>query len=144
MSLFKYFRCSDPADRAFPKPDVVSQMPSSSIAAANKEVKAVLDSSKGSTSGDPEQSSKRGPYNVYSPSERHQKGKRAAKHGVTATIRYYSRKYPKKSFTKFAKRAIRENIFHEIREKWSLANFLSRKNFPLYGMYVYIIGTPFI
>jgi hypothetical protein len=85
-------------DRALPKPDgpLVSQMPSSSIAAANKEVKAVLDSSNGSTSGDPEQSSKRGHYNVYSPSERLQIGKRAAEHGVTATIRYYSRKYPKR------------------------------------------------
>ena len=48
MSLFKYFKCSDPAHpKMLPQPDgpLVTLMPSSSIVAANKEVKTTLDSS---------------------------------------------------------------------------------------------------
>ena len=99
MSLFKYFKRSDPAEHVLPKPDgpLVTQMPSSSIVAANKEVKAVLESSSGqSNEQKTEKSSKRGHYDFYSPEEKASIGKRAIEHGVTATIRYYSQKYPKR------------------------------------------------
>ena len=91
MSLLKNFKRSDPTKHVLPKPDgpLATQMPSSSIVAANREVKAVLESSPGqSNEKKPAKSSKRGHYDSYSPEERASIGKRAAEHGVTATIRY--------------------------------------------------------
>ena len=101
MSLFKYFKKSNPAEQHLPKPNgpLSTQMPSSSIVAANKEVKVMLqsESSSGDSSADKnEKSSKRGHYDFYSPEEKAHIARRAAEHGVTATIRWYSRKYPKR------------------------------------------------
>ena len=105
MSLFKYFKCSDPAHpKVLPQPDgpLATLMPSSSIVAANKEVKTALDSSVEHKTDEifrkkSEKSSKRGRYDIYSPEEKASIGKRAAEH---STIRYYAKKYPKRPLLK--------------------------------------------
>ena len=81
MSLLKYFQPSS----TLPKPEgrLSTVVPSSSIAAANKEVKQVLDKT-----DKPE--SKRGAYEHFTPEEKAQIGKRAAEYGVTASLRYFS------------------------------------------------------
>ena len=62
------------------------------IKAANKEVKEVLQSTREfrELNGG---SKNRGPYERFTAEEKVQIGKRAAEHGVTATVRYCSRKY---------------------------------------------------
>ena len=68
-------------------------MPSSSIAAANKEVKQILDKA-----NKPEENlAKCGAYEHFTPEEKAQIGKRAAEYGVTASLRYYSRAFPGRS-----------------------------------------------
>ena len=106
--LFKYFKRGDPAHpKVLPQPDgpLATLMPSSSIVAANKEVKTALDSSVENKTDEisgkkSEKSSKRGRYDIYSPEEKASIGKRAAEHGVTSTIRYYAKKYPERPLLK--------------------------------------------
>jgi hypothetical protein len=73
-----------------PKADgpLATQIPSSTISAVNKEVKAVLPSS--ATAKQPE----RGKYDHYSQDEKTEIAKRANEHGIAATIRFYGRKHP--------------------------------------------------
>jgi len=59
-------------------------MPSSAIASINLSVKEEIKQTA---------RSKRAPYLILTPAQRFQVGKRAAEHGVTATIRYYARKF---------------------------------------------------
>ena len=88
MSLLKYFRpVKDKAeDKQLPSPTVsLSKLiPSSAIVSINSSVKEEMKKTR----------SKRAPYLIKTPAQRFQVGKRAAKHGVTATIRYYTRKFP--------------------------------------------------
>jgi len=61
-------------------------MPSLSVAAANEEVKRVLDE-EGKKPDNPTVMSKRSPYQHFTPEEKLQIGKWAAECGVTASIR---------------------------------------------------------
>ena len=62
-------------------------MPSSSIAAANREVKKVVDEPADLTT-------KRGTYEHFTPEEKALIGKRAAEFGIRNSIRYFSMKFP--------------------------------------------------
>ena len=82
MALFTYFQC---AESILPKPNgsLLMVVPVSTIAAVNKEVKQVLDTSGTAAGKSPTPTSKRGKYNHFTPKEKAQIGKRAAEHGVT-------------------------------------------------------------
>ena len=83
------YRTASDAPRSLPDPrgPLSEKMPSSSIAAANSEVKALLQGEEAATSG------KRGQYTKFTPVVKLEIGKRAAEHGVAATIRYYFRRF---------------------------------------------------
>ena len=93
MSLLKYFKSAKSGEGVLPNPDEVlaSQLPSSTISAANKEVKAVMEQSTSTSNG-----SKRGKYDHYTPKDKVEIAKRASEHGFAATIRYYGRKRPER------------------------------------------------
>ena len=93
MSLLKYFKSTKSGEGVLPNPDgaLASQLPSSTISAANKEVKAVMEQSTSTSNG-----SKRGKYGHYTPKDKAEIAKRASEHGITATIRYYNRKHPER------------------------------------------------
>ena len=88
MSLLKYFQLSN---STLPKPDgPLSQViSSSSITAANKEVKGVLDQS-----NKPLGKRKHGAYEHFNPHKKLKIGKRAAECGVTASVCYCSKECP--------------------------------------------------
>ena len=69
-------------------------MPASTVAAANEAVKKVLDSNTDPSEKDAACSSRRGAYEHFTPKEKARIGKRAAKHGVTATLRFFSKAFP--------------------------------------------------
>ena len=69
-------------------------MPASTIAAANEVVKKVLDSDTGSREKDTACSSRRGAYEHFTSKEEACIGKRAAEHGVTATLCFFSKVFP--------------------------------------------------
>ena len=75
MALLKYLQRTS----TLPKPQgpLSRIMPSSSVAAANEEVKQVLDE-EGKKPDDPTVTSKRSPYQRFTPEEKLQIGKRAA------------------------------------------------------------------
>ena len=81
MALYRYF-CSANDDRKLPDPrgPLSKTIPSSAIASANFEIKALTQSEGGQ-------------YAKLTPELRFEVGKRAAEHGVAATIRYYSTKF---------------------------------------------------
>ena len=91
MAMLNYFQ---PAASVLPKPDgpLSRVIPAYSIAAANKEVKRVLDLP--TAAEEKQTTSKRGTYNHFTPEEKARIGKRAAEHSVTATIRYFSKVFP--------------------------------------------------
>ncbi len=70
-----------------PRGSLSKSIPTSAIAAANKEVKAML-------AGSTQPTSKRGKYHKYSPKDRAAIGKFAAENGVPAARRKYSPKFP--------------------------------------------------
>ena len=84
MALYRYF-CSANDDRKLPDPrgPLSKTIPSSAIASANSEIKALTQS----------EDRKRGQYAKLTPELRFEVGKRATEHGVAATIRYYSTKF---------------------------------------------------
>ena len=84
MAVFKFFKCDSP----LPKPDgpLSAVVPSTSIAAANREVEHLLKAVV-------KEPGKRGRYDFFTPEGKAQIGKRAAEHGVTATIRFWARKF---------------------------------------------------
>ena len=84
MSLLKYFRSRKSNDESLPSPSgsLSTVMPSTAIVAANSFVEKEV------------KQSVRAPYLILTPAQRYQVGKRAAEHGVTATIRYYAQKCP--------------------------------------------------
>ena len=104
MAMYKYLK---PVDPALPKPEgsLSLVVPSSSIAAANKEVKRVINR---------EGESKRGKYCIFTPEEKARIGKRAAEYGVTATIRYFSKQFSDRSLSESS---VRTKYTQEITRK---------------------------
>ena len=87
MSILSYFqRVPKPSD-GLPDPNgsLSSKLPPSAIQQANNYVSPVIDK---------QAAGRRGPYLVLTPSRRFQVGKRALEHGVTSTLRYYSKHFP--------------------------------------------------
>ena len=86
MALLKYLQRTSTSPK--PKGPLSRLMPSSSVATANEEAKQVLD--EGKKPDNPTVTSKRSPYQHFTPEEKLQIGKRAAECGVTASIHYFS------------------------------------------------------
>ena len=63
-----------------PRGPLSKEVPSTAIAAANGEVKHVVELQRRKT---------RGPYTKFTPEQKAEIGKRAAEHGVAATVRYF-------------------------------------------------------
>ena len=86
MALYKYFHPQEQNNCLLPKPDgpLSAVMPSSSILAANKEMKTVLDCSN-------DCKKKRGNYEHLSTRDKAKIAKYAAENGVTAAIRHFSK-----------------------------------------------------
>ena len=91
--MVKYFKSAKSGEGVLPNLDgaLASQLPSSSISAVNKEVKAVMEQS-ASTSNE----SKCGKYDHYTPKDKAEIAKGASGHGIAATIPYYGRKHPER------------------------------------------------
>ena len=95
MSILKYFKpiCKKEKDFALPDPSgpLSERVPSSSIEAANKKVSELLANPLESSSEQevhPSQSkTKRKPYLILDPAQRHKIGKRAAENGIAASLR---------------------------------------------------------
>ena len=87
MSILKYFRPSNQkSDLPDPNGSLSEKVPSAAIAAANTKVEALEKEQAGKKS--------RGPYSFLTPAQKYELGKRASECGVTATIRYYEKRYP--------------------------------------------------
>ena len=86
MSLLKYFSLIDPRyhDSQLPDPNspLARAIPSSAISVANESVNVSLESNK--------KAAKRGVYQKLSTEKKAEIGKRAAEHGVIATVQYYA------------------------------------------------------
>ena len=109
MSLLKYFQTKS----SLPKPDgpLSKAVPSSSIVAANKEVKEVLEKPEEKDTLTP---SKRGTYESFTPEEKARIGKRAAEHGVTATVRHFSRVFTNRSLKESTVRTWKMKYLQEV------------------------------
>ena len=86
MLILKYLpRVPKPSDD-LPDPNglLSSKLASSAIQQANNHVIPVIER---------QASGGRGPYLILTPSQRFQVGKRASEHGVTSTLRYYSKHF---------------------------------------------------
>ena len=85
VALYQYFEKAS----VLPNPDGPSstQIPSSAIAKANKEVKPLIKKSTSNKSG------KRGQYLVYTDEEKLKIGKQAAEMGATSTIRFFQKEF---------------------------------------------------
>ena len=111
MALYKYFA---PAKPSLPKPNgpLSAVVPSSSIAAANKEVTKVLEEELDQKDATPK--SARGEYERFTPEEKARIGKRAAEHGVPAAIRYFSKVFPGRSLKESTVRTWKKRYLQEI------------------------------
>ena len=97
MSILQYFKrvpvklesASDERANELPEPNgsLSKSVPATAIELANAEVLKLKDKST--------RDSRTGPYLMLTPAQRYEVGKRAAEHGVTASIHYFTRKYPK-------------------------------------------------
>ena len=89
MSILKYMR---PVKRKQDLPDpsgpLSELIPLTAIASANAKVLEALEE------GEEVKKKPRGPYSSLTPAQKYEIGKRAAEHGVTASIRFYKNKYP--------------------------------------------------
>ena len=81
MAFYRYFKASD-TKLPDPQSPLSKEVPSTAIAAANNEVKHVVELQRGKT---------RGPYTKFTPEQKAEIGKRAAERGVVATVRYYEK-----------------------------------------------------
>jgi len=113
MALLKYFQLKN---RKQPLPDpsgpLSRKIPYSGIASANECVSKLLDST---VTGDGEKSSgTRGPYNILTPAQKYEIGKRAAQFGTTATLRYYSKNYPDLPLKETSVRRFKTNYHAEL------------------------------
>ncbi len=91
MTLYCYFERDD---SVLPKPQgtLSTVVPASTIAAANEAVKTVLDSEKTPARRTLLVATER--TSTLPRRKRHALGKRAAEHGVTATLRFFSKAFP--------------------------------------------------
>ncbi len=91
MALFRYFATS--ADTVLPDPrgPLTRQIPSTAIASANGEVRQLLQAQQ---AAEPVSATKRGSYVKFTPEQKAEVGKRAAEHGVAATVRYFGKRFP--------------------------------------------------
>ena len=93
MALLQYFKKVNvdkgyPGNLPDPQGELSKEVPSSSISAANAEVAAVQSSAVGAKAGC------RGTYLKMSAEKKAEIGRRAAEHGVLATVRYYATRLP--------------------------------------------------
>ena len=87
MSILRYMRpLKQKSDLPNPMGPLSEKVPSSAISAANKNVTKALN--------DAQERKKRtrGPYLSLTPAQKYEIEKRAAKHGITASIRYFAKK----------------------------------------------------
>ena len=90
MSLLKYFRpaVKDTKNNDEKLPSATGSLskliPSSATVSINSSVREEMKQTR----------SKRTPYLIMTPAQRYQVEKRAAEHGVTATLQYYAKKFP--------------------------------------------------
>ena len=87
MSILKYFPHVPKPSDDLPDPNgpLSSKLASPAIQQANNHVSPVIER---------QASGGRGAYSILTPSQRFQVGKRASEHGVTSTLRYYSKHFP--------------------------------------------------
>ena len=88
--ILKYFNLTPVASSTsptLPDPDgpLSEKVPAKAIELANAELEQ---QSKETPRG------RRLPYTILTPAQRYEVGKRASEHGVTASLRYFSKKYP--------------------------------------------------
>ena len=114
--LYRYFKASD-TKLPDPRGPLSKEVPLTAIAAANGEVKHVVELQRGKT---------RGPYTKFTPEQKAEIGKRAAEHGVVATVRYYEKRFPGKLAPTVSAngRGQLESSIHEI---YFRENFVPRK-----------------
>ena len=84
MALCRYFKRHSDDKLPDPRGLLSIKIPSTSIASANVEVKRVVS----------QEPVSRGPYTKFTAEQRAVIGKRAAEHGVAATIRFYAKEFP--------------------------------------------------
>jgi len=128
MSILNYFKLkpgstvistskSSDSITKLPDPDgtLSKCVPSSAIKMANDEVLKLVRSDLGTSSA---HSGKRSPngYLMLTPTQRCEIGKRAAAHGVTASLRYYTEKYPRLPLTETSVRRFK-NLYKEAVKK---------------------------
>ena len=93
-------------------------VPSSTITAANKEVKQLLDQACDDHDNTKTTStSKRGAYERFTAEEKARIGKRAAEHGVTASVRYFSKVFPGRSLRESSVRTWKMKYLQEVAAK---------------------------
>ena len=126
MSIRKYFKPVK-KDVSLPNPHgpLSSKVPPGAIEAANDRVSETVKPS-GSGSGNTSNTA-RGPYTKLTPAQRLMIGKRASEHGTTATMKYFSKRYPGK-FSSLKETTVRrlKNIYRaELRVSDSKAQDLT-------------------
>ena len=84
MALYHYFKQHPDEKLPDPQGPLLIKMPSSSIASANGEVRSVAS----------QEPASRGAYSKFTSEQKAVIGKRAAEHGVAATIHFYANKFP--------------------------------------------------
>ena len=106
MSILKYFQCvpkpSD--DLTDPNGPLSLKLLSSAIQQANNHVSPVIEK---------QASGGKGLYLILTPLQRFQVGKRALEHGVTSTLRYYSKHFPDLALKETSVRQLK-NEYHAI------------------------------
>jgi len=114
MSILKYFRPATEKDKVdtemaeLPDPngDLSKIVPSSAIRAANESVRELLREKRGA---------RKAPYSILTPAQRYAIGKRAAEHGVMATIRYYAKRFPHLALKETTVRRIKNAYLLELK-----------------------------
>ena len=113
--ILKYFKpvgsSSSSTTPTLPDPDgpLSERVPSKAIELANTEVKQFKESSRG----------RRSPYLILTPSQRYEVGRRASEHGVTASLRYFSKKYPQLSLKETTVRRLKNMYRSTLKSKKS-------------------------
>ena len=75
---------------------------------------------------EPQRGKTRGPYTKFTPEQKAEIGKRAAEHGVVATVRYYEKRFPGKLAPAVSENG-RGQLESSIREIYFHENFVRRK-----------------
>jgi len=102
MALFRYFKKE--SNLPDPHGPLAQSVPSTSIDAANLDLRAVIDTMSSHNS------KKRGRYEKYTPEQKAMIGKRAAEHGVVSSDRHYIKDFPN----------LKENTVREWRNAYRL------------------------